>query len=251
MSEKVADGLGVLGRLAAAAVLLKMLDSHQDRMRSVRATSVLRHMQEEQDMLGARPSQTFLPPHHGPRLFIPAGTPDALDEEQSRYQMGFIPNVPAGMDQGMVRLASDLGETMLKVALASGMVTKQASLIPPAPKNLYKPRRGLGPVLGPAGGAKPFPVSAPAKTMTRTMPAAPPTSAPPKPPSSTFNTTNVAGITSGLAAAGLAYGGYKALEKGVDYLSEEAPPTDWGLTRSGAPRLAQTTNPYGYPQIPR
>lgn len=244
MIEKEAEGLGVLGRLAAAAVLLKMLDSHQDRMRAVRATSILRRMQEEQELVG-RPSQTPYPLHHGPRLFVPAGTPPTLDEEQSRYQMGFLPNVPAGMDQGMVRLASDLGETMLKVARAAGWTTKHASLIPPAPKQIYKPRGGLGPILGPAGGAKVLKTPAPSAAQAPHAPTTQPAPAP------AFNTTNKAGIAGGLATMGLAYGGYKALEKGVDYMSEEAPPTDWGLTRSGAPRLAQTTNPYGYPQIPR
>ena len=232
--EKSADGLGVLGRLAAAAVLIKMLDSHQDRMRSIRATGMLRQMQQEEQ---ARPSMTYQPTHHGPRLFVPAGPMPDLGEERSRYQMGFLPNVPAGLDQGMVRLAEDLGDTMLKVAQATGLSTKHASLVPKAPQKLYKPRWGLGPFFGPAGGATAHPVPSvkPPATVS--------------PPTRSLAPTP-GGLTAGLTTAGLAYGGYKAVEKGVDYLSEEAPPTDWGLTRSGAPRLAQTTNPFGYPQIP-
>lgn len=53
----------------------------------------------------------------------------------------------------------------------------------------------------------------------------------------------------GLAATGaLAYGASKLLGKGLQVMSEENQPADWGSTSAGAPRLSFGVNQYGYAQ---
>lgn len=112
LREKRAGMLDVAGRVAAATLLLKLLDSQRRPRHEVDHAvanvnrTIARLEQAEAPSRGPIPEADF---RRGPRLFVPSEGMMEGDPElrQMRYQMGFIPNVPLGMDHGMVRLASD------------------------------------------------------------------------------------------------------------------------------------------------
>lgn len=327
-TSKEAEALDTMGRLAIAAVLIKMLDSHQDRMRAARASSMVRRViQEGEEGEERQDHQAHLQsPYRGPRLFIPAAPASDPEEAQARYQMGFIPNVPVGMDQGMVRLASDetgqlklasgmignayravkkglglnvtqtpaLGKTLTQAPSLSKTVAaapfqpgaapakaltlpgapavaakpvaptpasdlrqtfsdtvagaplqpgaKPYSLVPGAPQKQYQAKGFVENLSGPAG------VKAPAPPTTPPKPGAPVVLKDPSPAPKQKPLATAGGVLAGLGVAGLGYGLYKGTEKATELLSEEAAPTDWSMSRSGAPRLAKGVNEFGYVQ---
>lgn len=187
--QKQANGVGVVGSLLAAGFLVRMLDSHREEAQAARATRLLRAMMDSSEKRRSMHEE-----HHGPqptirpRLFIPAQHAANEEEEGLRYQMGFVPNVPVGMDQGMVRLASE-----------EAVAEKLARL--------------FGPGLTKEGGA--------------------------------------AGVLSGLLLGGAGISAGIGARKATEILDREATPTDWSQVRFGAPRLAKTTNEYGFPQYTR
>lgn len=325
-TPKTADVFGVMGQLAAAAVLMRMLDSRNNRVHMRYATGELQRTLEpdlaRRAQLESHEESTAppAPQPRGPRLFVPAHAAPTAEDEANRYQMGFIPGVPVGMDHGMVRLASDEnpGAVMAKVAALTGIGSQIArgarravgrgtaagnlsgtlpqiplaaegkGLIPPAPQNNYTAKGGL---FGAAGGAtpqpKPFvPAQQPSLSSGGLIPQAPqqkytsqgffsslfnPANARPARPASAGTTPTTVmkdpfprsqapapqpaapggrllGVAGGVGIGALGFGGYKLLEKGTEVASEEATPTDFSMRRFGAPRLAQTTNQYGYPQ---
>lgn len=306
---KEAGVLDTMGRLAAAAVLIKMIDSNSSRFATRRAESMM-----ERTMVEAREREALGPSlsgyRRGPRLFIPSSGPAGVEPEDAalRYQMGFMPNVPAGMDAGMVRLASDeqaelamrLGDATKTAApaifgraatavrtgaqrLSNGVkglgmkiappsmpkpgavhastVSASNPLVPAAPTSQAAPKTWGERLFGPAGGAsKVKPEPAPAAKL-EAKPATPAEANPAVTGKLTPGTSPGAppdgekkwGLGSNpLLKAGLGIGTgallMKGSEKAIDYLQEEAPPTNFGQARYGAPRLSHGLNEYGQPQ---
>ncbi len=299
---KEAGVLDTMGRLAAAAVLIKMIDSNSSRFATRRAESMM-----ERTMVEAREREVLGPSlsgyRRGPRLFIPSSGPAGVEPEDAalRYQMGFMPNVPAGMDAGMVRLASD---EQAELAMRLGDATKTAApaifgraatavrtgaqrlsngvkglglkiappsmpkiptpaaavaplsnpLVPAAPNTKVAPKTWGERLFGPAGGAskvkpEPAPAAKPATTPAEANPAINGQGTPGAPPDGEKKW----GLGSNpLLKAGLGIGTgallMKGSEKAIDYLQEEAPPTNFGQARYGAPRLSHGLNEYGQPQ---
>lgn len=303
---KEAGVLDTMGRLAAAAVLIKMIDSNSSRFATRRAESMM-----ERTMVEAREREVLGPSlsgyRRGPRLFIPSSGPAGVEPEDAalRYQMGFMPNVPAGMDAGMVRLASDeqaelamrLGDATKTAApaifgraatavrtgaqrLSNGMkglgmkiappsmpkpgtstspgISTPNPLVPAAPTSQAAPKTWGERLFGPAGGAsKVKPEPAPAAKL-EAKPATTPAEANPAvngqgTPGAAPDGEKKWGLGSNpLLKAGLGIGTgallMKGSEKAIDYLQEEAPPTNFGQARYGAPRLSHGLNEYGQPQ---
>ncbi len=185
---KEAGVLDTMGRLAAAAVLIKMIDSSSSRYATRRAESMM-----ERTMVEAREREALGPSlggyHRGPRLFIPASGPAGVEPEDAalRYQMGFMPNVPAGMDAGMVRLASDEQE---ELAMRLGGATKTAApaifgqaatAIRTGAQRASNAVRGMGMKLAPPSVPKPGAFTSPAvSTPNPLVPAAPTSRVAPK-----------------------------------------------------------------------
>lgn len=214
-------GLDALARFAAAAVVMKMLDSSRDRAEGARAQAHAKALLERSEAVSL---QREVGRPGAPRLFVQAETPDGTEDVGDRYHSGFLPNVPVGMDQGMVRLAEE------KVAMGP--------LVPPAPAAKVFARKGLlSDLKGPAG-FKLAPPSAQPKTAPVT-PAAPASKPHPLLTPGGLATLGV------LGAAGV--GLNKALDSATGYMNQEAPPTDWAMRRYGALSPAQTTNVYGQP----
>lgn len=180
---KEAGVLDTMGRLAAAAVLIKMIDSSKSKVDTQiamgRVEAELARRREAQQM---RPSMDGY--GHGPHLFVPAGGAVPPEDAALRYQMGFIPNVPVGMDSGMTRLASYLGEDLgEKLAAASpGFFGRAANSV----KSIFRPGAPIKPAAplstpkGPAktlfaapGHVSPEAAAAPAKTLMGPVPSAP------------------------------------------------------------------------------
>ena len=112
-----------------------------------------------------------------------------------------------------------------------------------------------------AASGQPAPASSPAAAGTSAAPAAPQQAtagAPPKDKGfdlggfidkSVGTPGRALRTVGGLAATGaLAYGASKLLGKGLQVMSEENQPADWGSTSAGAPRLSFGVNQYGYAQ---
>jgi hypothetical protein len=97
-------GLDALARFAAAAVVMKMLDSSRDRAEGARAQAHAKALLERSEALSL---QKEVGRPGAPRLFVQAETPDGTEDVGDRYHSGFLPNIPVGMDQGMVRLAEE------------------------------------------------------------------------------------------------------------------------------------------------
>lgn len=215
-------GLDALARVAAAAVVMKMLDSSKDRAEGARAQAQAKALLERSEAVALQ-RQVGRP--GSPRLFVQAETPAGTDDVGDRYHSGFLPNVPLGMDQGMVRLAED------KIAMGP--------LVPPAPAAKVFVRKGLASDLkGPAGYKLAPPSMQPKPAAPAGAPAA--TSKP--------HPLLTAGGLATLGALGVAGVGLnKALDAGTGYMNQEAPPTDWTMRRYGALSPPQTTNVYGQP----
>lgn len=115
LEAKEAGALDIAGRVAAAAVLLKLLDSQKRHRQEVMHAEqelgpTLRDL-ERQQMLHVRQGVRMGDFTQRPRLFVPASeTPELQSHDRElvnlRRDAGFVPNVPMGMDDGMVRLAS-------------------------------------------------------------------------------------------------------------------------------------------------
>ena len=231
--------LDLLGRLTAAAVLMRMLDSSKSRVDTALAMSrVEEEIRRREALQQLRP--TLAGYQTSPRLFIPAHAPPP-EEAEDRYRMGFMANVPVGADAGMVRLASDLG-----AKLAAQPV------IPAAPSAKYQVVRSFfGPVKfkkipTPAAPAVKAPSSAPAATAT---PAAAEAANPTPEAGPAFKTKLLgAGIGLGLGGAAV-YGATKGVNAAIDYMSEEPGRVQRGMQSAGAPRLAHGLNEYGQPQL--
>lgn len=150
---KEAGALDIAGRLAAAVVLLQLIDSQKNH--HAQAEHAKQQVTPTIQSLESRPPQHMAPyPRHevashsdfrrGPQMFVAAESPYGVesDVERERYRMGFVRNVPAGMDAGMVRLASDetamseLEEAQAK--LAAGMLSNLAAGAKNMASNLRK-----------------------------------------------------------------------------------------------------------------
>lgn len=97
-------GLDALARFAAAALVMRMLDSGRDRLEAVKAQAQAKHLLDRSQAVSL---QREVGRPGSPRLFVQAETPDGTEDVGDRYHSGFLPNVPLGMDQGMVRLAEE------------------------------------------------------------------------------------------------------------------------------------------------
>jgi len=213
--EKRAGALDIAGRLAAAAVLMQLLDSQRRPPNEVRhAERALGPMLRRIESDGARTGIRQEDFHARPKMFIPA---ERLSPEAERdfYQMGFLPNVPVGMDHGMVRLAS----------------VKQAGIF----STLASKVQGRFPSLAP----KPVPAVPPPAP----KPAPKPVAAPKPPAQESSGLLPLAMIAGG---AGIAAASTMGTKKVLDYAQEESH-TPWGLQPYGAPRLNTTVNAYGQP----
>ena len=249
LREKQAGVLDIAGRLAAAAVLIQLIDSQRRPPNEVRHAEralgpTLRMIEQEagQRATGIGPGDF----QTRPRMFIPA---NRLDPEAERdfYQMGFLPNVPIGMDHGMVRLAS---------------AEKAAAPLPlPKVPLLQRARNWIRPP-APTPGAAPVPqapllqrakdwIQPRVKTVRvgenykpqprPAAPSAPPTYATPS------NEWGWVGPTAAVAAGiGVAAGLPKAIAPVLDY-GEQETRTPWNMQPYGAPRLNTTVNAYGQP----
>jgi hypothetical protein len=196
--------------------------------------------------------------HTRPPIVIPAPVPGLR-----RWDGG---DVPVGMDEGMVRMASAIGEDMAKEALSIEPLMGMA-------KNFLgsagKAMGSIAPKMPSLGGA--------AQKVTGGLPS---TAAAPKIPSLANEVGGVlgqgakalasvpgkiqsglkqSGITSlggaaktlgGLAlGAGALYAGGKALKGGLNVMSREAQPAQYGSVYSGGSRVPYGINEYGQPDL--
>ncbi len=249
--QKEAGVADAAASFAAAALLMRLLDSGRSSPREVREASrqlgpTLRHIEAtphvERKM---RPEEDF---RRGPRLFVSS---ESMDQEGemgvARYRMGFVPHVPLGMDHGMVRLASK----------EAGMFGRAAAFLQrrfpkPAPP---KPPPTLSAQRTPGGGAELGPAPAPPAPTPAPAPPAPTAPAPAQPTPSSPQGTRSKGIPgkalipgaialgAGAAAVGLIP---KATGAVLDY-GEKETVTPWGMQPYGAVRLNHTLNAYGQP----
>lgn len=260
LREKRAGALDLAGRLAAAAILIQLLDSQR------RSPLEVRHAERQVGPLIRDIEQIPHPPPRGPHLFVP--TEGAFDPElrSSQYQMGFIPNVPVGMDHGMVRLAS----AMEKVAMGnflgrawgavSGVKPSLPTLpgasmpVPAIPQRMAAGKNMLGkgsvgpeiPLSNTAMANKGLPVPKPVPATPSPAPPAPAPAVPKPAPAEGGGWGGWGGAMLLAGGAGLALGLPKATGAVLDY-AEKEPVTPWGMQPYGATRLNTQVNAYGQP----
>ncbi len=202
-----AGKVGPLEGVAAAALLLSMIDSH--RVGKAKAEFAKQRLQPVIDQVEERPglrvdSQRDF--QRGPRVFVAA---DGADEDSHEYyRAGFMPRVPMGMDQGMVRLASEEG---LGSSLRSLFGEKVASMMGP-------PKTTVPSVTPPAGGK-------PGQSLGR----------------------KALGFAAPIAVAGVGSVGLNAGAKKVLDYGEKETVTPWGMAPYGGTRLNTQLNDYGQP----
>lgn len=197
----------VIGGLGALALLAGMQHNRKESVQQQQDVSELGRQLELAKMQRANEGLR----HTTPAFIIPPGY-----------------DVPVGLDQGMVRMASALGADLAKEAGIGGMLSGLT-------KNLQGASQA---VKGWVGGLKmpatPNPVSA-AQTGSKMMGGL-----------GLGMKGNLA--LGGLAVAGL-YGGSKAINAGANYLQKEpSGPATYGAGRFGA-QLPYGVNQYGQPQV--
>jgi hypothetical protein len=276
LRDKEAGMMDTAGRMAAAVVLLRMLDSGRGR------PDAAEHAKQEVPHTTRALEET---PHHipprardrrgvdhddflrRPRLFVPAQGTSSGDPESLRYASGFLPNAPMGMDDGTVRLASAHIKLAGMFSRAAQKLTPQlktvastpvAPAVPaPGPGLVHRARAWTADAITPSTGpgmidrARTWTANrvAPAgHTPTPTPPPAPAGAPAPAPASDGWG-MRVAKAAPGLAVLGagaaMAVGLPGVTGKVLDYAEKEPAPTPWGLQSYGAPRVYGNINEYG------
>lgn len=118
--EKQAGAGAFVARVGMALLAMKMIDSfHQNvgahRFASEMQSEGMRAPSPEMQDVNMRMRYT-----RSPVMVAASGVLRTPEQIENNYQMGVLPSVPVGMDQGMVRMASamsDLGREMAKEAL--------------------------------------------------------------------------------------------------------------------------------------
>lgn len=284
MEKQAGPVLDVAGRLAAAVVLMQLIDSQR------RSASEVRHAERALGPTLRSIEEGHAPPRldpesmrSRPRMFIPTRAP-APESREDFYQMGFIPSVPIGMDHGMVRLAheKEAMPSLGGLASAAGQGVRRA-----AGWAAGVPRRwasGLGQDIQAVKGFKPGVAASPANAAmamspnpamaTTTVPKVTPheferraliqqdraaklapTGAPAAQGSAApekkapgekggFSLPGTGALLTLGAGAAVAYGAPKLTGSVLSY-GEKETNTPWSMQPYGAPRLNTYVNEYG------
>jgi len=283
---KQAGALDIAGRVAAAVVLLQLIDSQKNH--HAQAEYAKRQVSPTIQSLDASPPAPQMIPyphrqvatHHdfrrGPQLFISAESPDEgnPDVERERYRMGFVRNVPAGMDGGMVRLASDEAAmadlAMAQQKIAAGWLTRASGAMRGAATKAWSGLSGA-PAVPPMNIPPPITmapnrnikVPAAQRAAANRAAAQPAPAAPPPPPaagptvpqrsSAPKNVQNInprsGSVLPGLSLLGVGAGvaalAPRVTGKVLDYAEKERGATPWGMSPYGAIRPNHVVNEYG------